>query len=121
MITRIYTIPLVTFLILLQGCFSIREAKMLKEMNGKVPASSKWIGGKDGGVWIDVKMKVDSIALISVFNDYNGKKIADYYYKSTCLDINEKRILKALQGCCGPGLWWNLNDPITKCLKQLEK
>jgi hypothetical protein len=48
-----------------------------------VPLSCEWVGGTDGGVWVDEIVTEDSIRL-DVYDDYYGKKINSILHPNTC-------------------------------------
>jgi len=120
MVVKFYISLFAVLFLFIQGCTTAREAKMLKKMDGIVPATSKWLGGKDGGVWVNIAILPKNTFEIIIYNDYTGKKIAELVYEYTCANIDEKLIFKALSGF-GNGLQWVPDNPITKCVNLKEK
>lgn len=103
------------FSVLLQGCLCTREAKMLKKMNGKIPASSRWLGGKDGGKWVNISVRSQNIIEIVVYNEFSGTKITELFYEHRCPNINEKLVFEALN-YFADGMHWDTINPISKCI-----
>ena len=120
MAVKLYKFSILILFILLQGCTSLREVKMLKIMNGKVPSTSKWLGGRDGGVWVNIAILSDNTFKIFVYNDNSGQEIVELTYLHNCANINEKLIFKALNSFAD-GLQWKANNSITKCVILKEK
>lgn len=118
---RTYIPYLVIFLALLQSCTAFREAKMLKQMDDKVPATSKWLGGVDGGVWVDIKAVSETSFNIFVFNDFTGEKINEFFYEHNCSSIDEKIIFNALNAYTGLELLWDTKNPITNCTRLIKQ
>lgn len=116
---KIY-ITIFVVMFFMQGCTTMREAKMLKKMEGKIPSSSKWLGGADGGVWVNIIMLSKNNFDIIVYNDYTGSKITELNYSYTCSVINEKLIFKALNTFAN-GLHWKADNPVSKCITLKEK
>lgn len=119
MSSRIYIYYFILLSVLFQGCYSLRERKMLKQLNGKIPATSKWLGGKDGGKWVNIIILPQNTIELFVYNDFTGEKIAELVYESSCSKINEKLVLEALN-FYADGMHWRSDKAITKCIKLRE-
>jgi hypothetical protein len=120
MAVRIYISFFVVIFLAFYRCVSTRETKMLKKMENKIPSTSRWLGGKDGGVWVNITMLPQNTFEIFVYNDFTGNKVTELTFSYTCQNINENLIVSALSGF-GNGLIWHSDSPITKCIKLIEK
>ncbi len=120
MAAKIYMPFIGILFFLMQGCTTLHEGRMLKKMEGKIPATSKWLGGRDGGVWVNITLLPQNIIEISVYNDFTGTKISELTYEHSCKNINEKLVFKALN-YFADGIKWYPNNSITKCVKLKEK
>lgn len=70
---------IIVSLLLFNTCFFIQPCKQCKKPS-KVPDSAVWIGGCDGGNWVElVNIKADTIRL-RIYRDWDGELILDADY-----------------------------------------
>jgi hypothetical protein len=106
---------------LLFGCKTIREAKMLKvAVKQGVPETSEWIGGKDGGEWVNFIVKNDTLH-IDTYNDFTNQFKTRYTYKINCESSNEKQIRRAFKFTNGEKVFWDTKRETFNCLEFIEK
>ena len=47
-----------------------------------LPSTVKWLGGEDGGVWVDCAKENDKLLKCKIFDADNGNVLQSGYYKS---------------------------------------
>jgi hypothetical protein len=83
----------------------------------KIPHTAKWLGGKDGGVWVDINIESVKSFSIKIYNDSTGDMIGEEFYASECQKIEKGQVFDSLIGY-GDKLIWSV-DGIDKCIRRV--
>ncbi len=112
---------LLSFVFVLTSCYTIREKKMLKvACEHGVPKSSIWVGGKDGGEWVNFTFNEDSTFAIDTYNDYTYKRNNRYKFKIICSGVTVEEIKNSFDFTNGLFVVWKKNNRINQCVEQLS-
>ena len=102
------------------GCSSVKEKRMLKKaVQDGVPKTARWIGGKDGGEWVNFTFN-DSIFHIDTYNDFTHQFKLRYTYKIVCPEISTKKIKKSFMYTNGYKVVWDTRNSAYSCIKLVE-
>lgn len=55
-----------------------------------VPASAAWVGGDDGGVWVDCLAAADAKLKCKIFSDVTGEILEDNYFSFNISNLKIK-------------------------------
>lgn len=113
---------LLTMAIVLIGCSSIREIKMKKQaIEQGVPSTVDWIGGKDGGEWVNFTFETDSLFHIDTYSDYTYEKKVRFSFVKICVDISERQIRKEFQFTNGQMVIWKNGGKVENCVNLVSE
>lgn len=105
------------------GCTSLKYPK-----TDKIPKDAKWVGGKDGGVWVHAEIiETDTVSIdaYGVYSDKTSELLGNFKYKITCnstsIKINSNKVLKAILFTDGLNIEWNRKKAIYNCLEKIPK
>ncbi len=92
-----------------------------KAIKQGVPETSKWVGGQDGGEWVNFVFAQDSIFYIDTYNDYALEFNCRYTYKITCPLVKEKEVRKAFKFTNGAHVIWDEETEVYKCIEFIKR
>lgn len=112
----------ITLLLLVTSCSIIKEKWLLKKAHQQgVPKTSVWVGGQDGGEWVNFTFFKDSLFVIDTYNDYTNELNNSYQFKITCPYIKEKDIKKAFDFTNGIYVVWKKESEVSQCVEIISK
>lgn len=112
----IFTILLSSF-----SCSVMKEKRMLKNaVNHGVPKTSKWVGGKDGGEWVNFIFSDDNIFYIDTYNDFTFRLNKRFTYKRICSTVKEEEIKQTFRFTNGVEVFWDTISETYRCIKLME-
>lgn len=107
------------FILLLCGCTSILERKMLNNAVEKgLPSTCFWNGGKDGGEWVNLVFE-DSIFHIDTYNEHTLEFNKRFSFQNKCDNLTKQQVKKAFKFTNGVYVIWDEKCDFKSCIENL--
>lgn len=115
---NVISLLLVLMIVACQCSLAGQRTQRDNRMKLKIPDTAKWLGGKDGGVWVNITIESINLFSIRIYNESNGDIIDDEFYETECVGISPDLIFDSLIGY-GDKLIWTV-EGIAQCSRRVS-